>query len=161
MLAKIVSSKNCGFTLIELLVTIGILSIISAIALPSLKPVIDGNRVKGAVNVLYSDLQFARSEATKRNLPVIFSFVSGGSWCYGIHQGSAPCDCSTANSCNIKSVQATEYPGVKLTNTFTGGNTTFTPLLGKVSEQGKVSFSPGSGTTRCINVSKLGQLSTC
>jgi prepilin-type N-terminal cleavage/methylation domain-containing protein len=105
---------NAGLTLIELVTALAILAIVSVLAVPSFEDFRVRERLKGAANNLYTDLQFARSEAVQRNAQVTVSFVTGAGWCYGIHQGNAACDCATANSCSIKTVSGTDFPGISI-----------------------------------------------
>lgn len=56
-----------GFTLIEAMITVAVLAIISAIAAPSLTPIIDSNRASSAATSIQGAILFARSEAIKRN----------------------------------------------------------------------------------------------
>jgi type IV fimbrial biogenesis protein FimT len=59
-----------GFTLIELLVTISVASVLLAIAVPSFNQLILINRLTAQANEVVSALNFARSEAIKRNTRV-------------------------------------------------------------------------------------------
>lgn len=59
-----------GFTLIELLVTISIAAVLLAMAVPGFVSTINRSRLSGAANELVASLQYARSEAIKRNLAV-------------------------------------------------------------------------------------------
>ena len=59
-----------GFTLVEVLITLLVLATVSSLAVPSFLSMLDSYRLEGAVQGLHADLQFARSEAVKRNLPV-------------------------------------------------------------------------------------------
>ena len=62
--------KNRGFTLIELVVTICILGIVMAIAIPSFTSTIRNNTIASISNNMIASLNYARSEAIKRNTPV-------------------------------------------------------------------------------------------
>lgn len=67
-----------GFTLVELLAAISIIGILSAIALPSFREFVGGQRVKTASFEMLSSLTYARSEAIKRNEEVSVTPASGG-----------------------------------------------------------------------------------
>lgn len=56
-----------GFTLIELLVTIAIVAILATVGIPSFNQTIRSNRLSTNINELVGSLNFARSEAVKRN----------------------------------------------------------------------------------------------
>lgn len=58
--------KQTGMTLIELVVTVTIVAILSAVALPSLKEMIESNRLTALNNQLVSSLNYVRGEAVKR-----------------------------------------------------------------------------------------------
>lgn len=58
--------RDHGFTLIELLVVVSMLSILTAMALPSFKLLIDRWRVQQAVDNIRSTMFYARSEAIRR-----------------------------------------------------------------------------------------------
>ena len=66
-----------GFTLIELMVTISVLAILLTIAVPSFRTFVLNNRITGQANDMMTALNYARSEAIKRGLPVIMSSNSG------------------------------------------------------------------------------------
>lgn len=60
-----------GFSLIELLIVIAIAAILFGMAAPSFSALLQGNRLTAHINHLVSDLNYARSEAVKRNRNVI------------------------------------------------------------------------------------------
>ena len=61
---------SAGFTFMELIITIAVLAILLAIAVPSLRAVLQNNRITAQINELQTAMQFARSEALKRAAPV-------------------------------------------------------------------------------------------
>ncbi|HEY5634622.1 MAG TPA: GspH/FimT family pseudopilin [Burkholderiaceae bacterium] len=106
--------RATGFTVVELCVAMAVLGVVAVLATPSFEEFRLRERVKGAANNLYADLQFARSESVQRNARVSLAFTTGTAWCYGIHEGNAACDCGVANSCNIKTVSSADYPRVTM-----------------------------------------------
>ena len=59
-----------GFTLIELMVTISVAAILLTIAVPNFRTFVLNNRITGQANDMMTALNYARSEAIKRGLPV-------------------------------------------------------------------------------------------
>jgi type IV fimbrial biogenesis protein FimT len=60
-----------GFTLPELIITLGVVSILLSVAVPSLNTTIKNNRLATQLNSVMADIHFARSEAAKRGLRII------------------------------------------------------------------------------------------
>ncbi|TXT36034.1 MAG: fimT [Comamonadaceae bacterium] len=58
--------KFKGFTLIELMVVIAIVAVLSTLAAPSFKQMIQSNTISSSVNSLLADMRFARSEGMRR-----------------------------------------------------------------------------------------------
>ncbi len=70
-----------GVTLIELLVVLAIAAILAQIALPEFNDIMKNNRAVARINELQTSLTFARSEAVKRNSPVVLCKSSNGTSC--------------------------------------------------------------------------------
>lgn len=71
--------RMSGFTLVELMVTIAVASVALSIAVPSFNQLIVTNRLAAQANEVVAALNFARSEAIKRNTTVTFCRVNPAS----------------------------------------------------------------------------------
>lgn len=133
-----------GFTLTEVVLVVALLAILLALAAPSIQAMLDRNSVRSAASNLGVDVQYARSEAVRTNAPVAFVLSPASTpWCYGITTTST-CTCSTAGSCNLKTVTGDDYRNLALAlvdaDGYTGANGfSIDP------RQGGVSTIPGSG----------------
>ncbi|MEJ7686276.1 MAG: GspH/FimT family pseudopilin [Variovorax sp.] len=67
---RVRSARQRGFTLIEAMVVIAISAILMAMAVPSMRQLIESNGVANSVNGFVGSLSFARSEALKRGVSV-------------------------------------------------------------------------------------------
>ncbi|MDP1708618.1 MAG: GspH/FimT family pseudopilin [Gammaproteobacteria bacterium] len=155
-------APHAGFSLIELMVTIAVLAVLLGIAIPSFQSMLEKQRLVGAAEQLYEDLQYARTEAIKRNANVFVSFTTGSNWCYGI--ALATCTCGTAGSCQLsgvdKVVSGTDFRGVSLESNF-GGSTRFEPRRGTVpGGNGTATLSSNYGSIKII-VGSLGRVRIC
>lgn len=157
-------NNNAGFTLVELMVTVAVVAILLTIGIPAFQSTLDKRRLVGAAEQLQADLQYARSEAIKRNVRVYVSFTTGTDWCYGIATIPA-CNCGIANSCQLqadgvdKVVSASGFRGVSLTETFDGVDTDFEPRRG-TADNGTASLTSSIGQANVV-VSQLGRVKIC
>ena len=77
MRETILMKKNSGFTLLEVMVTVGIIAIVSAIAIPSVISYLPKHRMSGGTRDIYSAMQYARMRAVKEKTRVVISFNIG------------------------------------------------------------------------------------
>ena len=70
-----------GFSLVELMVTVAVLSLITAIAIPSFSEILDSSKLASVAGELASDFSLARTEAARRGKRVTVCASSDGSTC--------------------------------------------------------------------------------
>jgi prepilin-type N-terminal cleavage/methylation domain-containing protein len=127
-----IAHRPDGLSVVELMIVLVIAAVLVLLAAPSFQSLLDRQRVRGVASNLNGDIQFARSESVRRNAAVTVSFSAGSTpWCYGIVNGTAACDCTTAGACDLKTVSGADYKDVALT--LTGGSGfTIDPRAGQV-----------------------------
>lgn len=74
--------RSHGFTLLELMTYLGILSLLISIGIPELNNMIYEQKLRKATQDLFLSAAIARSEAVKRNLPVLV-MTNADSWSNG------------------------------------------------------------------------------
>lgn len=150
-------ARQLGFTLIELMVTVAIIAILAAMAYPSFTDMIARNRLKGAAEGLFGDLQFAKSEAIKSNETVTVTFLNIGAanWSYSITRPGSPDP--------LKVMKAADAQDVTLSAKTNGATLAFNPLRGTVTNSSTVTFQRTSDTaqTMSVVVSDLGGIIIC
>lgn len=113
-----------GFTLVELLLAVALVSVLIVLVAPSMREMIAVQRVRSINAELLTNLQFARSEAVRRNAPVKVSFASDSSQsCYTAWIGGVlgTCNCldGAGNACSggpteIRTVSVPRSLGIEL-----------------------------------------------
>ena len=71
MTQKTTQKRSAGFTLVEMLIVASISAILLSLAVPSLKNMVNKNRVDTVTDELATALFFIRSEALKRRMDVV------------------------------------------------------------------------------------------
>lgn len=143
-------SRSRGLTAIELVVVLAIVGILATLAAPAFREFFATQRLKGAAEELFTDLQFARMQSVQRNTGVTFSMASTG---YSIAQGAS----------TIKSVTFSPSSG----SSISGGATmvaVFDPVRATATiSNGDIITLANSGTTRTLRVSlnQMGRVGIC
>lgn len=157
-------SVSSGFTLLELMIVVSVMTILLAIAIPSMQALLSRNHLKAAAQALAEDLQWTRSESIARNqmLRVVFDV---NHWCYGIDEdasATAGCDCRLSpgqtSACSLKQVSGTAFPGIGLTGTFSA--TRFEPRRA-TAINGSLTFTAATGPALRVVLSRLGRVRIC
>jgi type IV fimbrial biogenesis protein FimT len=151
-----VGSGSRGLTLIELVISLAVLAVLASLAVPSFAQQLHRQRLKAAAENLATDLAEARFEAARRGLPLHVSFVPGAAWCYAV--ATAPgCDCTTAQQCQLKTVRASDLPGVQL---ITSQDGSFDPAGGAITATSAL-LGTRQGERLRIALSPLGRARVC
>ncbi len=162
-----------GFTLIELLVVVTLAVIVLTLAGPSVRELLATQRVRSINAELITDLQYARSEAVRRNRPLLVQFSNNADLtCYVMYTEAAigRCDClrGAGRACTggyeeVKTVQVSRKLDVSLAAS-SGAATivSFEPLAGD-SRPGDFRVDVGSGIrgTLRTSVNATGRPATC
>ncbi|MEN9313895.1 MAG: hypothetical protein RIS35_288 [Pseudomonadota bacterium] len=150
------------------MVVVTIIAIFAALGMPSFSGLIDRYRLKGTADALHAEIQFARSEAIRRNQEVHLVFGTGSGSCYGIGT-NADCGCDT---CDIRTrataAFASDFPGVRIDSVTAAGAAAtgfgFTPRQGTTTANGAVRVTVGSvrsGLQLTVATGLLGIPRTC
>ncbi len=76
--------KKSGFTLLELLIAVALISIVTALAVPSMREFSQNDRLTTNINTMIGHLAYARSEAVKRHAQVSICISSDTTSCTGV-----------------------------------------------------------------------------
>lgn len=154
-----------GFTLIELLIALTVAALLLAVAVPSYQSLRQEQMVRAATQAIYTDVMLLKSEAVKRNNKLTLIIFNSGlsGWCYRVAvDGVGSCN-SCADSCSTvegrKGGDASEYPGIALTATYTGGKLTFSPRRGTL-PAGNIELRSDAYNMRVVS-NNWGRVSTC
>ena len=126
-------SPSHGFTVIELMITVALVFIITSLALPSYRTILEKRQVTSGAEQLGSFLSGIQIEAVKRNeqLAVSYARASSSSWCVGYTSGATACDCTItdvtdAAAClidgQLRRLSSTDLKHPDIMNAMTGDN---------------------------------------
>jgi type IV fimbrial biogenesis protein FimT len=176
-------STNKGFTVIELLIAVAVLAIITSLALPSYRTIIEKRQVTSGAEQLTAFLSSAQFESVKRNEIVGVNYqLNGGDWCLSMaipdvdsanpDVDSPTCDCSDG-TCDAGSELLRDFQAAVLTKSdilvdaTLGGDDTvfFDPVRGLVvdAETVKIELISPDEETYALNVemSPTGRVKIC
>ena len=116
------SNIRSGFTLIELLIVVAVVAVVLTLAAPSFSSLILMQRLKGINAQVVTDVQYARSEAVSRGIPVHMRFrPAGGSVqtsCYTLYTSTvtpAPlCNCAATEGLRCTNAATAELRTVQV-----------------------------------------------
>lgn len=144
--------KTRGFTLIEAMVVVAIVTILGAIAAPSFRDLLRGNRLSAVSSALQVSLSLARSEAVKRGTDArvtVAANSTAGRWDNGwtvfvdqttnANAGVAP----TADSASVTRLEVVAPPSLPISYAQTGSLNYFT-----YNGQGRLITSTGAVANR-------------
>lgn len=99
-------ARQGGMTLIELMVAVSIVALLAMLAAPSFVSTLQNRRIRTAAESVLVGLQYAKTEAVRRNRAVNFSLASDGSW----QVGCATEDTTLANGEQACPAQLQSHP---------------------------------------------------
>ena len=95
-------STHKGFTVIELMIALAVLAIITSLALPSYRMIIEKRQVTSGAEQFKAFMSSAQLESVRRNQFVAVNYEwNGGDWCLGMRAGddnTVSCDCTDTTS---------------------------------------------------------------
>jgi type IV fimbrial biogenesis protein FimT len=146
--------RPSGFTLLEMMVALAIVALLLTLTLPSFGSILSRYRLKSAAEQLSTDLGELRFLSAQRGVPLHLHVHAGVPWCYALATTSG-CDCRIAQSCQLKTVNGQDHPGVSLVE----GH----PLLvdGRSASPGGVLFQSSDGARLRVSMTPLGRARVC
>lgn len=164
------NTRKNGFTVIEVLVAMTVLAIALSFAISSFSKMLEKQRLQAAAENFYDMMLIARSESINRGGNIYVSAVTGSNWCHGIDD-TAACTCTTANDCQVDSIN-------KLSNYNDFGNITLSSATtaqfrynsrrgmpettaGGTLSTSTFTFSSASSDSLSVIVSPVGRLRMC
>jgi len=135
-------STKPGFTVIELMVAVAVIAIITSLAFPSYRAMIEKRQVTSGAEQVAAFLSAVQIESVMRNenLTVSYDWTDAADWCVGLTAGATACDCTETDStatdyCEVDSIPRLmvssdlTYPSVM--DSMTGNDSfTFDPVRG-------------------------------
>jgi type IV fimbrial biogenesis protein FimT len=164
--------KSAGFTLMELMVVVAIVAILAMLAVPSFTQFINNTRLSSTHSQLVNDLNYARSDAIKRNSRTLICVRNadatgcanttnwGAGWLVCADNDSdGACDASTATMPNPSKVQAPLNSALTLTASSAVIRFNANGSQGAPGSISTLTLSTSGATTRTLNIAPSGGIS--
>jgi type IV fimbrial biogenesis protein FimT len=146
-----------GLTLIEMMVALAVTAILASLALPSFASLLQRHRLAAVAEGLAADLTEARWQAAQSGQTWHLHFEAGTDWCYAVSRQPG-CDCRQGDACAVKTVRASDFPGVALAQAL---DARF-DAAAVAAQSGEVVWRNRAGDDELrVRVSPLGRASVC
>jgi prepilin-type N-terminal cleavage/methylation domain-containing protein len=140
-------SRNKGFTFIELMIVIGVIAILTSLALPSYRTIIEKRQVTSGAEQISAFVSAVQFEAVKRGEPLAVRYMrtSADNWCLGVvpvepgTTSNTPCDCTKGAG----DAAACEVDGVL--RVLQSGDLSYPNIMDRVDGDGAFAFDPVRG----------------
>ena len=174
--------RQAGFSLVEILSVVSIMAILLSNAMPLMHGYFDKKHLIAAAEMVYGQLQLARSEAIARSEDIYVKFAIDGSddWSIGT---SALSDCNPldgladANPCYLliddgdgvttaadrvlRRICSDAYPEIKITNVTFGSDRAKFDYVRGTGKAGSVKLESASGYRIKVVTSRMGRVRLC
>lgn len=149
-----------GFTLIELVVVIAIAAVLVAVAVPSFREFFDSKRVEGVATELYTDLQYARSEAVSRRADVRVEFASTGYEVWLMKRLDKTEKDVRLKAAGSKAQESSDWGGASLAEA--PAFVAFEPVRGIATTSGNIVVGSSAGNARLqVSLNTVGRMELC
>ena len=144
-----------GLTLLELMVALAIVAVLMTLALPSFGSIMARHRLKAAAEQFSMDLAELQMLAAQRSQTLHVNVSAGAQWCYALAVAGG-CDCRVPQGCQLKTVRASDHPGVTL---LAGEDLRIDPQPG--GSRGSALLQGSDGARLRVGLSPLGRPKVC
>jgi len=147
-----------GFTLIEAVIVVGVIALLTSLALPSFNDMMARARLRAAAEDLALGLGNARLESLRPGAGTMHVNVQSGSpWCWAVGPAPQP-DCRGSAPGSFKVVHGEDYPGVSMSDAASAQFNASQQITGMTLQ---ATFVSAQGQTLRVHMTPLGRASIC